>query len=167
MRFLFVIAAAVAIFALCSVGVEGGATGPRRSIRCTSDDECRASPIGPKGFCYNNFCFRSCGSNGGCPGRYYNVRDTDNTRGVMCNVNDDCDSGVCNTNEGRCVKECNIDDDCAVGEAPFCNTDKGRCVATKTCNSHNECRGGKGSMCKWNLKIYLKICYMLNLGEFQ
>merc|ERR1712117_240454 len=124
MKSLFVIAAALAILALCSVGVEGqkrpGIGRPARN--CTSDEECRVSPYGPKGFCYNNFCFRSCGPNGGCPGRYYNICDTDNSRCVMCNVNKDCDRGVCNTDKGRCEIECNVDDDCT---PKVCSIDKG------------------------------------------
>merc|ERR1712117_964090 len=100
--------------------------GPRKAIECTSDDKCRRR-IGSKGFCYNNFCFRSCASNKGCPGRYYNVCDKDNSRCVMCNVDDDCDGGVCNTRQGRCV-ECNVNDDCDRG---VCDEERGKCMECK------------------------------------
>ena len=74
---------------------------------CTSNDECDRR--GRDGVCYNNRCFLSCASDNECRwgkgGRKRGVCDTDNSRCVMCNVDDDCSNNprgdTCEDN--RCV----------------------------------------------------------------
>merc|ERR1712117_62375 len=149
MKSLFVIAVAGAIFALCSVGVEGhqpslhqmyqrgpGGQGNRPSRNCTSDDECGRR--GRNGTCYSNLCFPSCASNDERSGRY-DVCDTDNSRCVMCNVNADCsgDDDTCENN--RCVTSCASDDECS-GRYSVCNTDTSTCVM---CNVNADCTRGR------------------------
>merc|ERR1712203_899913 len=142
MKSLFVIAVAVAIFALCTLGVEA-----RRPRRCNDDDDCTRG--NRNGTCFNNRCFRSCDMNDEC-GKVFKVCDTNNSRCVMCNDDDDCRKGLCNTNKGLCdPRKCNSNENCFGGLVcdnddcrwGLCNTNKNLCDPRR-CNDNDNCFRG-------------------------